>query len=76
MNKGKINYIEEVVEIRPNLPYIEGKAYKRKADGVIFHGSVFLGKRYFENGVRLKTPVEETPEDFELVEIETEKIIE
>ncbi|MFV0326894.1 MAG: hypothetical protein ACK5LF_21360 [Bacteroides xylanisolvens] len=70
MEKGKIKYVEVPEELTPDLPTIEGKAYKRKSDGKIFYGCVYLGKLFYLNGKKLKKPIQETPEDFELIDLE------
>ncbi|MBK5720158.1 hypothetical protein JGH11_04655 [Dysgonomonas sp. Marseille-P4677] len=47
----------------------EGKGWRRKSDGYIYIGSVYLGKLFFINGKRLDEPIDEKPEDFELVDL-------
>lgn len=74
MEKAETIYIEEPkIEDLP-IPDLdtppEGKAWRRKIDGVLYTGSLFLGMRYFGKTGKLKVPVKEMPEDFELVDIE------
>lgn len=58
-------------EFTPDLPAPEdGKAWRRKSDGFIFHGEVFLGKLWFINGELLEKPIAELPEHFEQIEID------
>jgi hypothetical protein len=71
--KPKVIHIddEELIETGELcLPAPEaGKAWKRKYDGLVFYGAVYLGKRFVSyTGKQLKTPAYETPEDFELVD--------
>lgn len=47
----------------------EGKGWKRKSDGMIFYGTVFLGELNYLKGKKLKTPLKEVPEHFELIEL-------
>ena len=42
----------------------EGKHFVRKSDGEIFGKTIILGYAYYINGVKLETPVLETPNDF------------
>ncbi|MDU1906316.1 MAG: hypothetical protein E6772_16220 [Dysgonomonas sp.] len=61
------NYRVEDPDI-PTPP--EGKAWKRKSDGLIFYSAIYLGYLHFKNGEKLEEPIKEVPEDFELVNIE------
>jgi hypothetical protein len=72
--KAKSVYIPEPEVLpepdMPNPP--DGKAWKRKSDGVVYTGAVYLGMLFFKDGKRLKNPVKEIPEDFELVDLTEE----
>lgn len=47
----------------------EGKVWRRKSDGLIFYGAVYLGKRFHSaTGKLLKTPADEKPDDYEIVD--------
>lgn len=62
---------EQYVEIIPDVPTPpQGKAWKRKSDGLVCYGSIHLGELHFLNGKKLRKPIKEVPEDFELVDIE------
>lgn len=59
----------EVSEVIPDLPAPpEGKVWRRAQDGICFYGSVVLGQLHFLNGKKLKKPIIEKPEDYELVD--------
>lgn len=45
-----------------------GKAWKRKSDGFMIYSSMVLGKLFYLNGKKLRTPLQEKPEDYELVD--------
>lgn len=47
-----------------------GKCFKRKIDGVVFGDEIYLGTTYYLDGIRLETPIQETPDDFEEIDIE------
>ena len=49
-----------------------GKCFKRKIDGVIFGSEIYLGTTYYLDGIRLEKPIQETPDDFEEIDIEVE----
>lgn len=70
--KIRVIHIDDEVNInvKPDLPAPEaGKVWKRKFDGLVFYGAVYLGKRFVSyTGKPLKTPVDETPEDYEIVD--------
>ncbi|QIK52928.1 hypothetical protein G7051_00620 [Dysgonomonas sp. HDW5B] len=62
---------QEYVETTPDVsPPPQGKAWKRKSDGVLFYSAVYLGELHFLNGKKLRKSIKEVPEDFELVDIE------
>ncbi len=62
---------QEYVEITPDIPAPpQGKAWKRKSDGFVFYGAIYLGYLYFKDGKKLRKPIKEVPEDFELVDME------
>lgn len=49
-----------------------GKVFRRKIDGMLFSEEIYLGLTYYLNGVKLETPIQETPDDFEEIDIEPE----
>lgn len=61
---------EVIAHIEPDLPAPqEGKVWRRKSDGLIFYGAVYLGKRFHSaTGKLLKTPADEKPDDYEIVD--------
>ncbi len=62
---------QEYVETTPDVPTPPvGKAWKRKSDGLVFCGAIYLGYLHFQNGKKLRKPIKEVPEDFELVDFE------
>lgn len=73
MEEKATTVYNEIEEIAPDVPMPpEGKVWRRKSDGVIFPGAIHeLGKLYFKNGKKLKTPYQEKPEDFELIDIKS-----
>ena len=46
----------------------EGKILRRIADGQIYGKEISLGYSYYINGVKLKTPHLDVPEDFEQID--------
>ncbi len=46
----------------------EGKVLIRKSDQQLFGSQITLGKRFYENGKILETPVVETPDDYEEID--------
>ncbi|MFV0310189.1 MAG: hypothetical protein ACK5KN_00900 [Dysgonomonas sp.] len=70
--KPRIIHVEDevFVNVEPDLPAPqEGKVWRRKSDGLIFYGDVYLGKRFHSSTSKLlKTPVEEKPDDYEIVD--------
>jgi hypothetical protein len=46
----------------------QGKVLRRKLDGKIFGKQITLGKRFWENGKKLETPIVESPDDYEDIE--------
>ncbi|UMQ43917.1 hypothetical protein MKS83_09465 [Chryseobacterium sp. Y16C] len=50
----------------------EGKVFRRKIDGVIFGSEIYLGTTYYLDGIRLEKPIQETPDDFEEIDIEVQ----
>lgn len=71
--KTLVTHVEdspEFVRVEPDLEAPkERKIWRRKYDGLLFYGSVYLGLRYYSsNGKLLKTPIKEKPEDYELVD--------
>lgn len=62
---------QEYVETAPDVPTPpQGKAWKRKSDGLVFYSAIYLGELHFLNGKKLRKSIKEVPEDFELVDIE------
>lgn len=49
-----------------------GKCFRRKIDGVIFGSKIYLGTTHYLDGIRLEKPIQETPDDFEEIDIEVE----
>ena len=49
-----------------------GKCFRRKIDGVVFGDEIYLGTTYYLDGIRLEKPIQETPNDFEEIDIEAE----
>lgn len=49
-----------------------GKCFKRKIDGVVFGDEIYLGITYYLDGIRLQEPIQETPDNFEEIDIEVE----
>ena len=49
-----------------------GKCFRRKIDGVVFGDEIYLGTTYYLDGIRLEKPIQETPNDFEEIDIESE----
>lgn len=68
-NKATTRYIEETVY---DLPPQRGKVWRRKSDGVTFECVEKLGKLFYLGDKKLKTPIQEKPEDFELVNMPKE----
>lgn len=48
----------------------EGKLWKNKITGGLFSGEVYLSEIRFINGKELDEPIVETPEHYELIDIE------
>ena len=46
----------------------EGKIFRRKADGQIYGKEISLGYSYYIDGIKLKTPHLDVPEDFEQID--------
>ncbi len=49
-----------------------GKVFRRKIDGMLFSEEIYLGLTYYLNDVKLETPIQETPDDFEEIDIEVQ----
>ena len=47
----------------------DGKVFRRKSDGFIYGSEIYLGKTWYIGGVRLSTPRDETPSDFEEIDV-------
>ena len=39
---------------------------------MLFSEEIYLGLTYYLNGVKLETPIQETPDDFEEIDIEVQ----
>lgn len=62
---------EEIEIIKPDLETPpEGKAWRNKVNGYVYAGAVNLGKILFLDGKFLDEPIVETPEHYELIDIE------
>lgn len=68
MEKGKVTYIPEPEVIAPDLPALEGKAYRNRITGTVIRGALYLGKIFYKNGEKLEIPIQEKPEDYEVVD--------
>jgi hypothetical protein len=71
--KTEVIHIDDSIESQiaePDLPAPEeGSVWRRKYDGLIFYGGVYLGKRFVSyTGKELKAPVEEIEDDYELID--------
>lgn len=61
--------VSEYIYQEPSLPIPpEGMCYKRKVDGFIRYGAIYLGKEYIIGGKQLDSPIDEKPEDYELID--------
>ena len=49
-----------------------GKCFKRKIDGIVFGDEIYLGTTYYLDGIKLQEPIQETPDNFEEIDIEVE----
>ena len=71
--QAKTIYIEDEENITYPKPDLDippaGKVWKRKSDGALFNGMVFLGQILFKDGKTLKKPIIETVDDYELVDM-------
>ncbi|VXB17424.1 hypothetical protein [Chryseobacterium sp. 8AT] len=65
-----MKHTDNVIKAEP------GKCFKRKIDGVVFGDEIYLGTTYYLDGIKLQEPIQETPDDFEEIDIEvkTEEI--
>lgn len=55
---------------KPDLPDPgKGKAWRRKYDGLVFYGTVYIGMRFYSTtGKLLKNPIAETVDDYEIID--------
>ena len=62
------------IDINDNRHIIadEGKTFRRISDQMIFGNEIYLGKTWYIGGKLLPEPIEEKPEDFEEIDIQTE----
>ena len=62
------------IDINDNKHIIadEGKTFRRISDQMIFGNEIYLGKAWYIGGKKLDEPIEEKPEDFEEIDIQTE----
>lgn len=61
-----MKHTDNVIKAEP------GKCFKRKIDGVVFGDEIYLGTTYYLDGIKLQEPIQETPDDFEEIDIEVE----
>lgn len=62
------------IDINDNKHIIadDGKAFRRISDQMIFGNEIYLGKAWYIGGKKLDEPIDELPEDFEEIDIQTE----
>ena len=62
------------IDINDNRHIIadDGKAFRRISDQMIFGNEIYLGKTWYIGGKLLPEPIEEKPEHFEEIDIQTE----
>lgn len=63
------------IDINDNKHIIadKGKTFRRISDQMIFGNEIYLGKTWYIGGKLLPEPIDEKPEDFEEIDIQTEK---
>lgn len=61
-----MKHTDNVIKAEP------GKCFKRKIDGVVFGDEIYLGTTYYLDGIKLQEPIQETPDNFEEIDIEVE----
>ena len=63
------------IDINDNRHIIadEGKTFRRISDGFEMGEEIYLGKTWYIGGKLLPEPIEEKPEDFEEIDIQTEE---
>lgn len=62
------------IDINDNKHIIadDGKAFRRISDQMIFGNEIYLGKAWYIGGKKLDEPIDELPEHFEEIDIQTE----
>lgn len=69
MEKVIVNYLTEYKEPDYDIPAPpQGKAWRNKISGAIYLSGIILGKLSFLDGKHLEVPVDEKPEDYELID--------
>ena len=63
------------IDINDNRHIIadEGKTFRRISDQMIFGNEIYLGKTWYIGGKKLDEPIDELPEHFEEIDIQTEE---
>ena len=63
------------IDINDNKHIIadEGKTFRRISDQMIFDNEIYLGKAWYIGGKKLDEPIDELPEHFEEIDIQTEE---
>lgn len=63
------------IDINDNKHIIadDGKAFRRISDQMIFGNEIYLGKAWYIGGKKLDEPIDELPEHFEEIDIQTEE---
>lgn len=73
-NKGEIIDLS-IKNILPDLEVpLEGKIWRNKITGGLFAGAVYLSEIRFFDGKELDEPIQETVDDYELIDIKTENV--
>lgn len=73
MEKVKVKTIyilePEPIPVSDISTLLERKTGEGKSDGLLYAEPVYLGKLFFKNGKKLKKPIDEKPERYELIRI-------
>jgi len=73
MDEITVEYLKEYKEPDYDVPMPPaGKAWRSNKSGAVYLTGIKLGKLFFLNGKKLKEPIVETVDDFELINIDTE----